>query len=154
APRPGDGVERAPEDRRDARVRRVAQQPAERPVLDLPGDLRTELEVETLVVDRPGLVRLEVDAVADVCEEIVEGSLPGFQVEVRHPEGAHSAPPARARRAAAAAAELELRRGLARAQEVAQDARLDDRVPFGGDSFVVVAEGAETARRRRVGRDV
>ena len=59
---PATRVERAPEDGRDPGVGRVAQHPAELAVLDLPRDLRPELEVEPLVVDRPALVRLEVDA--------------------------------------------------------------------------------------------
>src|SRR5207245_5335008 len=53
-----DGVELPPELGRDARVGRVAEHPAELAALDLPRDLRPELEVEALVVDRPALVRL------------------------------------------------------------------------------------------------
>src|SRR5207253_3521335 len=47
--RSGDGVELSPELRRDARVGRVAEHPAELAALDLPRDLRPELEVEALV---------------------------------------------------------------------------------------------------------
>ena len=55
---PATRVERAPETGVTPGVGRVAEHPAELAVLDLPGDLRPELEVEALVVDRPALVRL------------------------------------------------------------------------------------------------
>ena len=58
-------------------VRRVAQQPTELAVDDLPCDLRAELEVEPLVVDRPALVRLQVDAAIDARDQLVEGASPG-----------------------------------------------------------------------------
>src|SRR3954462_3263449 len=90
--RPADRVERAPEDRRHTRVGRVAEHPAELALLDLPGDLCPELEVEALVVDRPGLVRLEVDTVVDVGEEVLERPFIGLEVQVGHPYERHAAP--------------------------------------------------------------
>src|SRR5207248_2186932 len=56
-----EAVERTPELRGDAGVGRVAQHAAARAVLDLPRDLRAELEVEPLVVDGPRPVRRHVD---------------------------------------------------------------------------------------------
>src|SRR6266550_6383460 len=78
--RSGNGVERGPEDGRLARVGRVAQHPAELAVLDLPGDLRPELEVEPLVVDRPALVRLEVDALVDAGDQLLERAFARLEV--------------------------------------------------------------------------
>src|SRR5205823_784051 len=67
-----DGVERAPELRRDAGVGGVAEHAPALALLDLPRNLRAELEVESLVVDRPAAIRLHVDAVVDVGEQVVE----------------------------------------------------------------------------------
>src|SRR5437763_2141858 len=77
-----DRVERAPEDGRLAGVGHVSQHPAELAPLDLPGDLRAELEVEALVVDRPALVRLEEDAVVDAGDQLFERALARFEVKV------------------------------------------------------------------------
>src|SRR5205085_8298857 len=96
----GDAVERAPEDRRDPRVRRVAQHPAELAVAYLPRDLCAELEVQPLVVDRPALVRLEVDAGVDTGDQLVERAFTGLEVQVRHADERHAAPRVRAHRAA------------------------------------------------------
>ena len=115
--RSGDRVERAPELRRDAGVRRVAQHAPELAVLDLPRDLRAELEVEPLVVDRPAAVRLHVDAVVDVGDQVVERPLARLEVEVRHADERHPVPAVRAHRAAGAGAEP--RRRLARGEEAA-----------------------------------
>src|SRR6185369_13257027 len=90
--RAADRVERAPEDGRDAGVRRISQHSSALALLDLPCKLRPELEVQPFVVDRPGLVRLQVDAVVDVGEEVVQRSLAGLEMEVRHPDEWHTAP--------------------------------------------------------------
>src|ERR1700704_355729 len=79
---PSDCVELAPEDGGHAGIGRVPQHPAELALLDLPGDLRPELEVEALVVDRPALVRLEVEAVVDVGQELLERALARLEVKV------------------------------------------------------------------------
>ena len=56
-----DGVAARPELGRDARVARVAQQPAALAALDLPRGLALELEVEPAGVDRPRAVGLDQD---------------------------------------------------------------------------------------------
>src|SRR5258707_4511220 len=50
-------VAAAPELGRNARVGGIAEHRAALPVLDLPAELRAELEAEALVVDRPRAVR-------------------------------------------------------------------------------------------------
>src|SRR5439155_22457259 len=117
------------------------QHPTKLPILDLPRDLSSELEVQALVVDRPGLVRLEVDAVIDVCEQVVERPRARLEMEVRHPDERHPAPAVGAHRAALAASNLGGR--LARGQKAAEDAGLDDRRPGGRNALVVVAESPE-----------
>src|SRR6202008_210434 len=47
-----------PELGRNPRVRRVLEHPRDLSVLDLPADLAAELEVVTLIVDRPALIGL------------------------------------------------------------------------------------------------
>src|SRR6266542_1395698 len=148
----GHGVERAPEERSDARVRGVAQHASQPAVPDLPGDLRSELEVEPLVVDRPALVGLQVDPFVDVCEQLLEGAPAGLEVKVRHPHERHAAPPVRPHRASAARAEPG--RGLARGEEAAENAFDHDRLALRRNSLVVPAERADPAGRGGICRDV
>ena len=77
---------------------------------------------------------------------------PGLEMEVRHPDERHPAPAVGAHRAACAGAQLL--GGLARAEEAAQHARLDDRLAPRRNPLVVERERAEALGRRRVGRDV
>src|SRR5438477_6450062 len=65
-------VRAAPELGGDAGVRGAAQRPRALPVLDLPPDLRAELEVQPPVVDRPRAVRVHVDAVVGVGDQVLE----------------------------------------------------------------------------------
>src|SRR5207253_8384094 len=95
-----DSVETPPELRSDSGVGRIAQHAAEPPALDLPRDLGAELKVEALVVDRPAPVRLHVDAVVDVREQIVEVALAGLEVEIRHAHERHAVPAVRTHRSA------------------------------------------------------
>ena len=67
-----DGVHRVPEFCRDAGVRRVLQHAGTLAVLDLPTDLAAELKVVALVIDRPTFVRLHVNSVAGIGDELVE----------------------------------------------------------------------------------
>src|SRR5437867_1230595 len=128
--RTSDAVEGSPEDGRYARVRRVAQHASEPSVLDLPGDLRPELEVQPLVVDRPTLVRLEVHPLVDVGDECLDRPMPGLEVEVRHAHERHPAPAVCTHRATGPGADL--RRSLARGEEAAQDALHHDGLSRGG----------------------
>ena len=63
----------------------VAEHLAELAVLDLPGDLAAELEVEALVVDRPGAVGVHVDAVVGGGDHLLEAAVAGEQADVGHP---------------------------------------------------------------------
>jgi hypothetical protein len=110
------------------------------------------LEVQAFVVDRPALVRLEVETLVDAADQLFERALAGLEMEVRHPDERHPAPVVGSHRAAGAAPDL--RRGLARGEEAAERACRDDRLAPGRNALVVEAEGAEAAGRRRVGGDV
>ena len=122
APLVADRVARAPELVGDAGVGRVLEQPALPAALDLVGDLGRELEVEPPVVDRPGAVRGEVEAVVGVGDDLVEAH-PGLrqQVDVRHPDERDPVPAVGPHRAAAPPADP--RRGLAAGQVADEDAR-------------------------------
>src|SRR3954470_5434025 len=65
-------VHGSPEPRADAGVGRVAQHSAALALLDLPADLAPELEVEPLVVDRPGAVRIHQDPVVRRGDHLVQ----------------------------------------------------------------------------------
>src|SRR5690348_5817769 len=79
-----DRVTGAPEVGRIAGVERIAQQASEAAVLDLPGDLAAELEIETEVVDRPRFVRVDEDAALRVADDLVERGRAGLEVDVGH----------------------------------------------------------------------
>src|SRR5207248_6744426 len=130
-------------------VRRVPEHPPELSFVDLPRHLRAELEVEALVVDRPALVRLEVDAVVDVREQVVERSLTGLEVKVRHPHEWHPVPGFGPHRTALAGADA--RSSLTRVEQPGQKATLDNRAAGRRHSLVVEPERAEPAGSGRVG---
>ena len=79
-----DHVHRGPEPRADAGVGGVAEHLAELAVLDLPGDLAAELEVEPLVVDRPGAVGVHVDAVVGGGDHLLEAAVAREEADVGH----------------------------------------------------------------------
>jgi hypothetical protein len=82
-----DRVEAAPEGRGHARVDRVAQQPSELAVGDLPSRLAAELEVQPARVDRPRAVVVDVDPVVDPGQQLVERArVAGVEADVRHPD--------------------------------------------------------------------
>src|SRR2546426_10231286 len=81
---PAHRVAGTPEPRGDPRVVGVPVEVGELAVLDPAGHLASELEVHALVVDRPGRVRGHEDAVLRVSQDLAEGALPGFEVDVGH----------------------------------------------------------------------
>src|SRR5215472_11131899 len=92
-----DGHARVPELGGDAAVAGVLQHAHAPAVVDLPRDFTPELEVVTLVVDRPALIGLHIDAAR--VEHLVERLLARFQADVGHADqrqpspsvGAHAA---------------------------------------------------------------
>src|SRR5919198_5568659 len=81
-----DRVARSPELGRDAGVVRIAVQLRALAVLDPPGHLAPELEVHTLVVDGPRLVREHEHPVLRVGDDLVQRPVPRFDRDVRHPD--------------------------------------------------------------------
>src|SRR5262249_5539429 len=77
-------VARAPEPGGHPGVGGVAVHLRQAAVLDAPRDLAPELEVHPLVVDRPRLVRGQVQAVLRVPDEVVERPFARLQADVRH----------------------------------------------------------------------
>ena len=109
-PRPptrGTTASQLPQNSRgDPGVRRVLQHRAELAVVDLPGDLRAELEVQPLVVDAPAPVRLHVDAVGRCRRSGPRAPVAGLQVDVRHTDQRDTVPAVGAHRAVADSPEL------------------------------------------------
>src|SRR3546814_18783492 len=79
-----DHVHRGPELGADPGVGRVAQHPAQLAVLDLPRDLAAELEVQSLVVDRPRPVGVHVDAFVGGGDQLVARAVAGERAAVGH----------------------------------------------------------------------
>src|SRR5580704_2732020 len=81
-----DGVHRIPEFCRDAGIRSILQHASALTTDDLPANLAAELEVVTLVVDRPGAVRLHVDAALGGSDQLLQRERRGSRqdTDVRH----------------------------------------------------------------------
>src|SRR5437868_4044030 len=78
-------AEAAPELRRDAGIRRLAEQAARQfAVFDLERGLAAELEVDALVVNAPAAVVGEQEALAHAADQLVEAQLAGVEVHVAH----------------------------------------------------------------------
>ncbi len=146
-------VAAAPELGGDAGVRRVPEHRRALPVLDLPPDLRAELEVQSPVVDRPRAVGVHVDAVVGVGDEVLEGPRgAGHDRDVRHPDEGEARPAVRAHRPIRHGPHR--RGGLARHEIADEDPVLHRPARGRGHALVVVAEGPEAALAGRVDRDV
>src|SRR5207237_5641822 len=130
----------APELRRCAGVEGVLEHPPKAAVLDLPGDLAAELEVEPDVVDRPRLVRVDEDAALRPGDELRERRRARLEVDVRHADDGDPRGALRAHGAVRPAADR--RRGVAARQVADEDAALDEMEALRGHAVVVESEGA------------
>ncbi len=133
-------------------VRRIPEQPAELAVLDLVADLGAELEVEAAIVDRPRAIRLHVDAVVGVGDDLVERVRTGLQPDVRHPD--HREPSPSVGPHAACVVEPGHGGRVPPGQDADPRSLADGVARCRGRPFVVVPERSESARDRRVDRDV
>src|SRR2546429_1058275 len=95
------GVATVPEFRRDPGVGRVFQHRAEPTAADLPGDLRTELKVQPLVVDAPAFVGLHVHAAVGIGDQVLQPPGAGVQGYVGHADQRYAVPAVGAHRAVA-----------------------------------------------------
>src|SRR4051794_7835756 len=77
-PLPTNGVTGAPELWSDAGVGWITDHLGELSVPDSPGDLRTKLKIQSLVVDTPALIGLQVDTVVRIRDKICKRPLAGF----------------------------------------------------------------------------
>src|SRR5579862_7439708 len=68
----GDGCAGVPKLGGDAAIGRVLEHPGALAVLNLPGNLATELEIVALVVDGPTAIGLHVNRLADARENFVQ----------------------------------------------------------------------------------
>src|SRR5262249_40366750 len=133
---------RVPELGRDTAVARVLQHAHALAVAHLPPDLAAELEVVTLVVDRPAPVGLHVDAVRGV-EYLFERLPPGFEADIRHADQRQTSPPVGAH----ASVRARLANGggcLARGHVAREPAVSNDVGGLSWYAFVVKGEGSES----------
>src|ERR1700728_3897958 len=80
----GDGRAGIPKLSGDAAVGWILEHAHALAILNLPGDLATELEIVALVVDGPAAIGLHVNGVADAREDFVERLLARQQTDVGH----------------------------------------------------------------------
>src|SRR4051794_27389156 len=97
-----DSVHRVPELCRDAGIRWILQHASQLAAFDLPSDLATKLEVVTLVVDGPRPVRLHVQTIFGVRDELLEAErfFSRQDRDIRHADDRQPAPTFRAHRSA------------------------------------------------------
>src|SRR5208337_4637024 len=97
-----DRVHRIPKFGSDPRVRRIFQHPHPPAVPDLPRNLASELKVITLVVNRPGLVGLHVDAIVGRGNQLFQTQrlLSGQNADVGHANQGQAIPTFRTQRSA------------------------------------------------------
>ena len=146
-----DRVAAAPERRGHARIGALPQHPAQHPILDLPPDLGSEVEVQAPVVDAPALVGAHQDAVGGVGDEFVERALPRLQVDVRHADEGDAVPSGGAHGPAGLL--LEKGAGLSGGEEAGQPAALHQRDALRRHALVVEGSGAESPGAGGVGHD-
>src|SRR2546427_11394496 len=137
-------VQGIPELGGDARVRRIFQHASTLAILNFPSGLTAELKVVALVVNRPGAVRLHVNARLGVCDELLapERFFPRKNADVGHANNRQPIPAFSAQRAARAARADSVRR-LTRAQISREQAVRNDRGTLRGHPFVIESKCAE-----------
>ncbi len=150
---PTHRITRPPEFRGDAGVGGIFEHITQPAIADLPRNFGAKLEVQSLVVDAPALVRFHVDTLFRVGDEVFQGPVTGFQADVGHANQGDAVPAAGAHGAVGLLLP-QLLCGLPAGQVAHEDALTHDGGPLGRHTLIVVAEGAQPARQRRVGGDV
>ena len=89
-----NGIHGIPELGRDPGIRRVLQHADALAVSDLPPDFAAKLEVVALVVNRPRLIRLQIDGVVGAGNQLFERQrlLARQNADVRHPDNGQPVP--------------------------------------------------------------
>src|SRR5215471_2875320 len=89
-----DHLETAPERRRDTAVIGIFDHRGQLAVLNELPPLTAKLKLVARVVDRPGTVRLHVDATLHRRNHLIQAGVPRFQVEIGHAVDGRSIPTA------------------------------------------------------------
>src|SRR5580698_3416143 len=87
-------IHRPPELRCYSTVRRILQHPHALPPLDLPANLAAKLKVVALVVNRPRPVRLHIDPVIGIANQLLtcQRLLPRQNTHIRHADNRQPVP--------------------------------------------------------------
>src|SRR5258705_8498160 len=137
--RPRDRRARVPELRADPAVARILQHAPALAVPNLPGDLAPELEVVALVVDRPALVGLHVNAAIGSAENCLQRLPARLEADVSHADQRDPPPAVRPHRPVRAI--LPHRRsGLPRRHVPDEQAVANDVRPLRRHSLIVERE--------------
>ncbi|ETD50564.1 hypothetical protein X778_18925 [Pseudomonas aeruginosa VRFPA07] len=112
----------------------------------------TELEFVAGIVDRPGAVGGHQYAALDTADQLLQGLLAGFDVEVSHAVDGRPIPAAGA--AAGSAGEPAAPLGKGAPQRVLEDALLDDQDLLGRRAIVVEGVAGQLLGKLRIEADV
>src|SRR5688572_6241840 len=147
-----DGIAGIPKLWSHACVGAVSKKTRSLSFLDLVSELRTELEVETHVIDAPGPVRLHIDAVIGVGDDVLRVPCSRLQRNVGHADKRDAVPAVSAH--AAVALQTKLRSRFPAHQISDKFSILDQRRAGGRNAFVVPTKSAKTRGTDTVGREV
>src|SRR5580658_6057674 len=141
-----DRIQRIPELRRDAGIRRVLHHAHTLAVLDLPANLAAELKVIAAVVNRPRTIGLHQDAVIGGRDQLFECQrlYAGQETDVSHPDHGQTVPAFSAQRSAGAILADGVR-GLARTEVAGKQSIGDDRRALRRNALIV--EGKRSQAR-------
>src|ERR1035441_8104582 len=134
-------IHRIPKLRRDPRIRRILQHPHSLPFLDLPRNLTSKLKVVSLVVNRPRLIRLHVNAIIGGRNQFfqTEQFLPRQNADIRHPNHRQPVPPFPAHSSTRPLC-LDRMRRLPRTQLPCKTSIRNDRSPLRRHPFIVISK--------------
>src|SRR5208282_557219 len=150
-------IHRIPKLRGDPGIRRILQHPDPLAALDLPRDFASELKVVALVVNRPRLVGLHVDAIVSRGNELFQTQrlFSGQNADVGHPNQGQPVPPFGAQRSARSR-RADGVGGFARTEISSEASLRDNGRRLRGHTFVVIGESsqARSVFLPRIGHDV
>lgn len=91
-------IARAPKVWRDAGINRIFQEARFPAAFDFPREFRAKLKIQAFVVNAPRAIRVEINSVIGVGDELIEFPRPRQQIDIRHANQRRAIPIFRAHR--------------------------------------------------------
>jgi len=113
------GITGIPKVRSNSRVGWVLDHRSQLPVSDLPSNLRPELKIDSLVIDRPAPIGAQEQPFIGVSDHLLQGPLSRFQIDIGHADQGDAIPTIGSHRAIAFS--MEMTRCLSRREEIHED---------------------------------